>query len=69
MNSNNDDCISECLRCALACETCASDGVGFPAPSHVLQIGSNPAAILINDDLSVFFDEGAALLLRQKVED
>ena len=24
MNSSFDECISECLRCALACEGCAS---------------------------------------------
>ncbi|WP_225776328.1 four-helix bundle copper-binding protein [Pseudomonas sp. Marseille-Q5115] len=24
MNSGYDDCIEECLRCALACESCAS---------------------------------------------
>ena len=32
-------------------------------------MGSNSAAILINHDLSVLFDEAAALLLWQKVED
>lgn len=37
--------------------------------AHLLHIGLNPAAILINDDLSVFFDEAAALHLRQKVKD
>jgi hypothetical protein len=40
------------------------NGVGFTAPSHVLQIGSNPAAILINDYLAVLFDETPTLLLR-----
>ena len=37
--------------------------------ARLLRIGSHPAAMLINDDLSVLFGEAAALLLRQHVED
>jgi len=39
-----------------------------PLQTYLLRIGSNPVTILINDDLPVFFEEAAALRLREEVK-